>query len=257
MMCGGFPHRAGRAGDSRREPVGCRRVGVQDAARHHVADRGHAGAGELGDVVLGVELVPRIARHRERERDQRGEAGERAHQRGPPPHPERIEPPQQHEPDDQKRGRDRDLHAEPREDLHQEGERVGVDHHQVDEVDRGEQDVVLELRQQDDRRDRGKRHRGGDHRARHQHQKKEIEQAPEQRERHRRDELALGRDQDRECREVQRNQRSDAQGGLARKALRSIETAGNGGDGGRHSLNKPRPDFVSCPRRAAVGVIKL
>ena len=76
-------------------------------------------------------------------------------------------------------------------------------------------------------------------------------------ERHGRDELAFGRDQDRERREMQRNQRADAQGGLAGKALRSGKTAGKGGDGGRHSLNKPRPDFVYCPRRAAVGVIKL
>ena len=73
-MCGGFVHRAGlvaRPPQDRSLTVG---VGFQHAARDQIADRGDAGARELGEIVLGVKLLPRVARDREREPDEAAEA---------------------------------------------------------------------------------------------------------------------------------------------------------------------------------------
>ena len=60
-------------------------------------------------------------------------------------------------------------------------------------------------------REERERQRRGDSRAAQQHQQAEIDQAPGEHERSRGNELAFGRNQDRERREVQRNEQRHAQ----------------------------------------------
>ena len=214
-------HRAGRVGGADGEPLAHAGVGLHHAARDQVADRGHAGAGELRHVVLGVEFLPRIVRHRERQRDEAAEAADRAGQRMAPPHPQRIEVPDQRQRDQRARDRDRHLGAELGEDVHQEREGVGVDDHQVDEVHRHQQHVVLELRQQDQHGEQGERQRGRDRGAAQQQQKSAIEQAPGQQIRGARHQRALGREQDRERRKMQHCQHAHAARRVRRRRRRT------------------------------------
>ena len=70
--------------------------------------------------------------------------------------------------------------------------RVGIDHHEVDEVDRHQQHGVLELRQQDQQREPGKRHRGGDRRPANSTIQQKLKKAQERRNASARTRSALG-----------------------------------------------------------------
>ena len=68
-MCGGFATVQGLSA-GRRKALAHLGVRFEHAARDQIADRSYAGARELGEIVLGVKLLPWVAGEREREPDE-------------------------------------------------------------------------------------------------------------------------------------------------------------------------------------------
>ena len=160
-MCGSrLPGLAGR----RRQPsTGGRWTVLSDSIRPRVVDveqRQRAGAGELRDVVGGLEGLLAVHRHREGQaaRARRGRAQRRA-----PQTRSRTRNGSSHQNSASSGstigGGHGDLGGKPGEHREQERNGVGVDQHDVDEVGAHDQDVLLELRQQDQHHDHDERQR--------------------------------------------------------------------------------------------------
>ena len=217
------------------EPSSHLGVGFEHAARDEVADRGDAGTHEFRDVVLPVPLVPGVARHRQREPDEAREAGRDADQRAAEPDTERVEMPDQHQREQHHRRAEPHPGTEVREYVQQERDGVEVDHHDVHEVRRHQQHVVLEARQQDqndDQSERQRRCRGGT--AQHA-EPAEVQEPPGEQECRPRHDIDLRRHHDGGGRGVKRD--DEGAGGKpvgARRVEKSIRQRRNRGrHGGR------------------------
>ena len=105
--------------------------------------------------------------------------------------------------------------------VEQERDRVRVDDHEVDEVDRHEQHIVLEPRQQDQHRRPSERHRCRDGRAAQHDQARRIEQAPGEQEGELRHEARPRCKHDRERGEMKQQQsRGRVREGVRRRTRR-------------------------------------
>ena len=223
------------AGAAKPEPQPTRNggIGLQDAARHQVDGRNGRRPRELGNVLVGKELVLPVHRHGERQPGERGQADEAAQRGNAAPDPERIGPPQQYQDRDRQHDGEADLPGEARNDRQQEGGRGDIDDHHVDERRGHHQNVLLELRQQDQDDDQRKRQRRRRHRTPQQDEPEKVERAPGQNVGRLRRRIGLGPDQHAKGREMNGGKKPDTAGVPAiggGKALFQLD------DGGRHDF---------------------
>ncbi len=194
---------AGAGGGSKTELARHMRVGIHVTARCVSHDRIDAGIDEFRHVAVAREGFVRFHRLRDRNGDGSAEAECTAGGGDAQPHAIGIEPPEQpeHRNGDQ-RAQD---HAAQQVGIDRQKERdgVGVEDHDVDEVDRHHQLVVLELRQQDERVDHPQRHQRRGRRPPQQRQPEEIQQQPGEQEGGLALQVVLGRQHDVESGDVQ------------------------------------------------------
>ncbi len=184
------------------QPLGGHGLRFHEAVIGEVGNRGHARAGEFGEIAVVVIAAPGFVRPGHGLPGQRGKTGQQAGGRRQAADAERIEPPQRvHQRQDDERGADH-APAQVRKDREQVGRGVAVDHHQVDEVRGHLDDVVLEPRQQHQQHDQRQRQRARQRRAPQQRDKGEVQNAPRQREAHAAAEIGFGLQHDRQRRHV-------------------------------------------------------
>ena len=173
-------------------------VGIEEATGEIVLRRGHAGAHEFGEIFAVVELAVGIGRPDECEAGEQRQRGDGAQRRDRAAHAQRIEPPDETKQGEEHSERKRDLLPEARIYREQERDGVGIDDHEVDEVDRHEHHAVLELRAQDQHRDERERKRARKHGTAQQREPEAIQNRPAEQERDLRDDVVLVAEHDRE-----------------------------------------------------------
>ena len=127
------------------QPAGHRGIGLEHSAGREINQRDGGRTRELGDVVVAVELILAIGRHRIRQAGQRHEA-KRDPQRGEATlQPERIELPEHDDERQRQQGGKTHFPGQTGNDGHQERESIEIDEHQIDERGRHHEDALLEL----------------------------------------------------------------------------------------------------------------
>ena len=223
------------AGIPRRDAETLARGGVrlEQTAGKIVADGSDARAAELRHIAVAVELLVRVARHRKGQRGETGEAGEASHRRGAQPHAQRVEPPCDQQERDRRGDGNADGEPQAGVDGQQEREGVDIDDHEIEEVDRHEQNAVLELRELDQHHDHPKRQPRRRRRPPQHGEHQEIEHAPGQHERRHRHRVGLGPVHDGDRRQMKHSQddHSASEAELGQTLLRK--------DGSRHDIGTP------------------
>jgi hypothetical protein len=231
------------------QPLPSRGIGLQHAPVRQVDGRNGSRPREFGDVLMRVEFVLAVGRHRQRQPGERGEAEEEPEQGGAAAHPKRLSPPQQDHHRQHQRDGEAELFGQARIDLEEEGERGDVDEHHVHEGRRHQEGVVLELRQRDQDDDQHQRQRRRGQRAPQHNEPEKVERGPGEDERRLRRRLVLGPEEYAEGGEVDGDKQRKAAGMPAigaREAVLQVE------DGGRHDSRRQPRSGRHSPRRAAV-----
>ncbi len=228
----------GLADADRRQPLAHDRIGLHQAVHEQRGDRVNTRTGEVRHIVLAVEALEFLHRRNGLDRIEASQTAEHAGRGTQPAHPEGIEA-KDH---DQRRNANPDCgqhhRHEPREDREQEGDRVRIDDHQVDEVRRRPDHLVLELRDLDQGDNHGQRKRARNAGPAQQHQPEEVERAPGQDERAFLLGREFGRQHNDDSRHVENGDQGDLQGitpcgGRARCGPSSRQIC----KGGRHGFH--------------------
>ena len=159
-------------------PRGRRDQVLHEAVLREVGDRADAGAEEFREIAVVVIAAPGFIGMIDGIADQCSEASELAGECREAADAERIEPPQRIHQRQRDETRPDHRPAQVRENRKQEGDRVAVDHHQVDEVHGHLHDVVLEPRQQHQHHDHGQRQRARERGPPQQRDPEAVEDAP-------------------------------------------------------------------------------
>ena len=215
-----------------------RAVGFHEPARRDIEQRQRPGAGELRDVIGRLERLLAVHRRRQGQAAERSETEYGADRREPDPHPERIEPPQQHKQRQQNAGGRGYSRGKSRKHREQEGHGVGVDQHDVDEIGAHDQHVLLELRQQDQQHDHDERQSRSDRGPSQEGEPGEVEQPPGEQERQPRNQVVLGVKQNAQRGQVQQHERGSAQT-RAQAGRKGQLGAMQKNEGGRHVTGAP------------------
>jgi hypothetical protein len=190
------------------------RIRFKQAAIEVFRDGAHTRARELGDVFAVGEIVVRIAGRRERKADKPREANDKGEHGGRDAHAQRIQPPQCSNNWNHQCG---NHHYGPRQtwkDGQEECNRIRVDDHEVDKVDRREQDRLLESGKKDQGYDHRQRKRRGRRRPSQHHDPEQVEQDPGQTEGNRRSEAVLA-----PCHQCKRDEMNENRESQQRKAM--------------------------------------
>ena len=231
------------------QPLPSRGIGLQHAPVRQVDGRNGSRAREFGDVLMRVEFVLAVGRHRQRQPGERGEAKETSEQGGAAAHTKRLGPPQQDHYRQRQHHGERELPDQTRIDLQEEGERGGIDEHHVHEGRRHQEDAVLELRQRDQDDDQHERQRRRGQRAPQHNEPEKVERGPGEHERRLRRRFVLGPEPYAEGGEMDGDKQHEAAG---MPAIGARETVLQVEDGGRHDSRRQPRSCRHSPRRAPV-----